>query len=132
ATELSALHAGLLPWAEDFAEAPPRTLAPLRFLRYNPQHEETGRCRQARNEAQAASEAKRHGFDEAWGKAECRWFDGECQRRMDALLGKGWGVVNSSFSPGHTHITLRRYPDVMRFRECVQALREMSAPCRLG
>jgi hypothetical protein len=130
ATELSALHAALPPWAEDFAAVPPRPLVPLRFFRYNPQHEETVRCRQAHQSAHDEAMAKRHGLDEAWGKAECRWFEGECQRKLDALLGKGWGVVTAIFSPGHTSLTLRRYPDVMRFRECVQALRELSASCK--
>ncbi|MEO7934303.1 MAG: hypothetical protein ABIT76_14205 [Chthoniobacterales bacterium] len=125
ATELTALQAALVPWSMDFTIDPPRALEPLRFVVYSRQDEEMKRVREAK---QLKSNEEYHRRvateDAALRAAEGKWFEEEIYQRLNRLLGPGWGIPNGN------HVPVRRYADVMRFREIVQVLREISAMCR--
>jgi hypothetical protein len=129
-TELSALSATLLPWDGDFLAPEPRALAPVRFLTYQPGHDEM----KSLPPADPANDPRKqfYGNDEAFAHAEARWFAQRLQSKLDEFLGKGWGVVNTSSTdmPGHEHLTFKRFRDIMRFREIVEKLRETAAECR--
>lgn len=129
-TELSALSATLVPWDDDFLEREPRPLAPLRFICYQPGHEEMKSLPPV--DPNLDPRKAFYGEDEAFARAEARWFAQRLQQALDELLGKGWGSVNNSSMsmPGHEHLTFRRFRDVMRFRDIVIKLRELAAECR--
>lgn len=132
ATEVSALNAALLLWAGDFSATPPRPLGELRFYTYQPQHEEVKALQQIERAPAGKDRLDAYGGDAALAKAEDRWFVAKAQQRMDALLGEEWGVLDENWGPGRMHVTIRRYRDVMRFREVVQLLRELSAESRFA
>jgi hypothetical protein len=125
ATEVAALNAALHPWSGDFMQVPPRPLGPLRFVAWDRKDEvykaESLRRHEVKNRVQLEKAARE---DPAFRAAESRWFKEELQTRLERLLGVGWGIANS------THVRLRRYCDVMRFREIVQTLRELNADCK--
>jgi hypothetical protein len=129
-TELSALSATLLPWDGDFLAPEPRPLVPIRFFVYQPSHDEMKTLPPI-----DLSKDPRKGFygaDEAFARAEARWFALRLQARLDEFLSKGWGNVNSTAldMPGHQHLVFKRFRDVMRFREIVEKLREIASECR--
>jgi hypothetical protein len=57
--------------------------------------------------------------DTHYSIAESRWFGRELQQRLDTLLGKGWGDADSfpNSHPGHRHLTIERFKDIVRFDE---------------
>jgi hypothetical protein len=129
-TELSALSATLLPWDGDFLAPERRQLAPLRFFVYQPSHEEM-KTLPPYDPSKDPRKAF-YGEDEAFARAEARWFALRLQAQLDEFLGKGWGNVNSTAldMPGHEHLVFKRFRDVMRFREIVEKLREIASECR--
>ena len=131
AMEVATLNAVLTPWSVDFGATPPRTLSKLRFIRYNPQHPDVTAVQRTAREMRQDARSSFYGMDEAFKEAEARWFVRRAQRRLDALLGQGWGEF-PNVGVGGGHLIIRRYRDVMRFRELVQALRELSAQNRFG
>jgi hypothetical protein len=129
-TELSALSATLLPWDGDFLAPEPRPLNPVRFITYQPGHDEMKTL--APVDPSKDPRHKFYGEDQAFAHAEARWFGQRLQRSLDDLLGKGWGAVNISSmdTPGHEHLTFKRFRDIMRFREIVEKLRELASQSR--
>jgi hypothetical protein len=129
-TELSALSATLLPWDGDFLAPEPRKLVPLQFFVYQPSHEEM----KTLPPIDLSKDPRKgvYGEDEAFARAEARWFALRLQARLDEFLGKGWGNVSSTALdlPGHEHLVFKRFRDVMRFREIVEKLREIASECR--
>jgi len=129
-TELSALSATLLPWDGDFLSPEPRPLAPIRFITYQPGHDEM----RALPPLDPARDPRKqfYGEDDAFAHAEARWFAQRLQRTLDEFLGKGWGAVNTSSMdmPGHEHLTFKRFRDIMRFREVVEKLRGVASESR--
>jgi hypothetical protein len=121
-TELSALHAGLPPWSEDFLNREPRALPPLRWFHYEAQHEESAIIHN--HAAFQDPREKRFQGDPALRAAESRWIAAEINRRLTALLGEGWEVTSSGFG-----LNIQRYQDVQRLPEIVECLRQLSADC---
>jgi hypothetical protein len=128
--ELSALNAALPPWGLDFLAPEPRPLAPLQFFHYRPQDAEVKEACAALpeiNPRDAIYEGDTH-----YSMAESRWFGRELQQRLDTLLGKGWGDADSfpNFHPGHRHLMIERFKDIVRFDEILQTVRELIAASR--
>src|ERR1051326_976443 len=125
-TELAALNAGLIPEAFDFHAETPRQLGPLKFFLISKENKAGSDFFNAR--AAAAHEVREDFYsgDAAFAKAESRIFTAILQTRLDALLGKGWGLIHD---PPH-FIDLKRFADTIRLREVVQVLREESARLR--
>ena len=113
--ELATLNAMFPPWDEEFAVTPPRPLEPLRLLvrdKYE-DRDDAGR-----------GEPRDWGEDKEMTKSEERWFTRETNRRLTALLGKGWGRCAS------THVTITRPEDIDRLPEIAQCLRQLLATAR--
>jgi hypothetical protein len=132
-TELSALNATMIPWDGDFRAPEPRPVAPVRFISYQPSHADVKAVTGLENMPEDPRKAY-YGLDEAYARAESRWFGHQLQESLDTLLGKGWGSVSitSAESPGHQHLTFRRFRDVMRFREIADCLTQLVATCRFN
>jgi hypothetical protein len=130
ATELAALNAALLPWDDDFLAPEPRKLQALQILHVDSKHPDV-QAALAKPKAPDPREAI-YGDDRALGTAEARWFAGRLQQRLDALLGKGWGISigSGSLSPGHHHLDIKRYRDVTRLGEIIHSIRELMAESR--
>ncbi len=125
-TEVAALNAGLIPEAEDFETPESRPLGEPRFYKIAKDDEAAEAFFQARREK---AEHRREAFfdgDEAMQKAEERYLAESLQRDLDAMLGRGWGLLTSAWM-----ISLKRYADTMRVLEVIQLLRETSARMRL-
>ena len=129
-TELAALNAGLIPWEQDFLLLQPRPLAPLRFIRYDPQHEELKALYPIWN-ALPDPRTQFYGEDVAYADAEGRWFGQETIRRLTALLGPGWQGEFCDVNTGGGNLCFARYRDLLRMREILQTLRELMAAVRL-
>lgn len=124
-TEVSALNAGLLPEALDFAAEQPRPLGPLKFYRYS--DDEDRGAAQFFSSREAETDAVREKFydgDEVFKNAERRVFCTVMQAKYDQLLGRGWGIFRAPF------VTIRRYPDTLRLVELVEMVRQYSAQSR--
>jgi hypothetical protein len=129
-TELSALNATMIPWDGDFRAPEPRAVAPARFIAYQPSHPDIKAL--STDLMEDAQRKAYYGMDDAYARAESRWFGHMLQESLDGLLSKGWGSVSvtSAESPGHQHLTFRRFRDVMRFREIIECLNQVVASCR--
>jgi hypothetical protein len=121
--ELPALNAMFAPWSEEFALPQPRPLAPLKLvLRQNGLPD-------IANDGDAAP--RDWGDDQEMGKSEARWFVRETNRRLNRLLGEGWGeLTEHALNPGHDMLTITRPEDIDRLPEIVQCLRELIAAAR--
>lgn len=130
ATELAALNAGLLPWSGDFLAPEPRPLKPLLVLTYRPDSPEIKMVRSQPPPPNPRTAA--YGGDHALAVAENRWFEGELNKRLNALLGPEWNPDQhiSDDSPGHHHLQIQRYRDVVRLGEIIQVIRELMASVR--
>jgi hypothetical protein len=121
--ELAAMNAMLAPWTDEFAVNPPRPLAPLKLLP-NPPDWQT--------EKDNRGVPRDYGENEGMGTSEARWFAREINRRLNALLGKGWGNCEEQYArhPGNDHVTICRPEDMDRIPEIVQCLRQLLASTR--
>jgi hypothetical protein len=121
--ELPSLNATFTPWSDEFALPQPRPLAPLKLvLRQKGQPE-------IADEGGAAP--RDWGDDQEMGKSEARWFVRETNRRLNRLLGEGWGELNEhGLNSGSDMITITRPEDIDRLPEVVQCLREIIAAAR--
>ena len=123
--EVAALNAGLAPWDEIFALPDPRPLAPLRLIldRKNDQL------------ALDARPEKRDWKDNSlMATCEARWFAREVNRRLNHLLGKGWGKCSDGMCgrPGFEHVRISRSQDIDLLRNIADSIRELIATCRFG
>ena len=123
-TELAALNAALALEECDFAAPEPRPLGPLVFVAVQNDTEGAREFEASLREPGSAARAAAYAGDVARAEADRRWRKGQVQQRLDALLGRGWGLADTGF------VTIKRYEDVLRFREILQALREISAGAR--
>ncbi len=121
--ELASLNAMFTPWANEFAAHTPRTLAPLR-LRQRDQYTEI-------NDDHLAL-PRDYGEDTGMSESEARWFGREVNRRLNALIGKGWGTIreNSGRHAGTQFITICRPEDIDRIPEILDCLRGAIAAAR--
>lgn len=122
--EAAAINSLLAPWSEEFAVEPPRPLGPLRLtVQEYKEHRED-----------PAAQARDGSENKAMAASEAQWFAREVNRRLNRLLGKGWGKVNDRFSdypsPGREHVRITRRQDIDRLREIAEALRELIASTR--
>ncbi|MEY2881929.1 MAG: hypothetical protein RLZZ15_4309 [Verrucomicrobiota bacterium] len=125
-TELGSLNAALrLPDAEFLAPVP-RALAPLRVLTFSARRADWQSLPAA--DPAASARAIAYGDDPVMRDAEAAWFGRELRRRLDALLGPGWGLARPSC--GHAQIVLPRFQDASRVEDIVAALRGVSAAAR--
>jgi hypothetical protein len=129
-TELAALNAALLPWDGDFFSPEPRELPPLQILHVESKHPDVKAVLALPKPPDPR--LAEYGDDRALAAAEARWFAEHLQRRLDALLGKGWGVStgSGSLAAGHQHLDIKRFRDVTRLGEVIHAIRELIASCR--
>jgi len=121
--ELASLNVMFNSWDDEFAAAKPRPLVPLTLsLRDGERH----------------SEIDSGGAKRDWGDnlemdhSEHLWFARKINRRLTALLGKGWGQVQECFASnaGYEQVTISRTEDIDRLLEVVQCLRELIAAAR--
>ncbi len=121
--ELGPINAMLPPWSDEFAVHPPRPLAPFKL---------SLRDGERRTESDSGGQPRDWGEDQEMGNSEHVWFVREVNRRLTALLGKGWGAEKENFRwpPGHLHVTICRPEDLDRVPEVVQCLREVLATTR--
>ena len=121
--ELASLNAMFTPWSDELAVPVPRPLAPLKLY--------TKGCNFAAP-TDTGSIPRDWGEDKEMDASEGRWFAREINRRLTALLGKGWGEVPDEgyLHAGGDHVTIMRMEDIDRLPEIAQCLRELLATCR--
>jgi hypothetical protein len=121
--ELASLNAMFNTWDEEFAAAEPRALTPLKLC-LRDDHE--------RGEIDSGGTKRDWGDDLEMDHSEYRWFIRRINRRITALLGKGWGEIQERFPGcgGGVHVTITRPEDIDRVLEVVQCLRELIAAAR--
>jgi hypothetical protein len=120
--EVGALNAVLAPWSDEFGVHSPRPLQPLQLvLRDDDYEKEVG-----------PAAARDWGEDTGMAESEDRWFKREINRRLNKLLGKGWGHISTSFcsGPGNEHVTISRGEDIDRFPQIVECLRRLIATAK--
>ena len=129
-TEVSALNAGFLPWSLDFALEEPRPLEPVKLFCYRPQDPEV---KESMSVKEPNPREELYSDDPHYAASEARWFARELQQRLTRLLGEGWGDITSFTDrhPGHQHLTIQRFRDIVRMEEVIQTCRELMAICRL-
>ena len=121
--ELASLNAMFNSWDEEFAAAKPRPLVPLTLsLRDSEPH----------SEMDSGGTNRDLGDDLEMDHSEHLWFARRINRRLTALLGKGWGQVQERFArnAGYEQVTISRPEDIDRLLEVVQCLRELIAAAR--
>ena len=121
--ELASLNAMFNSWDDEFAAATPRPLVPLTLsLRDGERH----------SEIDSGGTKRDWGDDLEMDHSEHRWFARKINRRLTALLGKGWGQVQERFArtAGYEQVTISRPEDIDRLVEVVQCLRELIAAAR--
>lgn len=121
--ELASLNTMFNSWDEEFAAANPRPLTPLKLC-LRGDHE--------RGEIDSGGTKRDWGDDLEMDYSEHRWFIRRINRRLTALLGKGWGEIQERFpgQAGNAHVTITRPEDIDRLLEVVQCLRELIAAAR--
>lgn len=121
--ELSSLNAMFIPWSDEFAVSVPRPLAPLKLYAQG--------CNFTAP-TDTGSVPRDWGDDKEMDTSEGRWFARAINRRLTALLGKGWGQVpeDGHLSGGGDHVTIMRMEDIDRLPEIAQCLRALLATCR--
>ena len=121
--ELASLNAMFNSWDEAFAAAEPRPLLPLKLL-LRDDHQ--------RGEIDSGGSRRDWGDDLEMDYSEYRWFIRKLNRRLTALLGKGWGEIPERFArqSGCVHVTISRPEDIDRIVPVVQCLRELIAAAR--
>jgi hypothetical protein len=121
--ELASLNSMFAPWSDEFAAPQPRPLAPLRLFVRDPQHHP---------DKDGDATPRDWGDDKEMNVSEGRWFAREINRRLNALLGKGWGRLEERFNlhGGYAQVTISRTEDVDRLPTIVQCLRELMAAAR--
>ena len=121
--ELASLNAMFTPWSDEFAVPVPRPLTPLKL--------HANGCNFAAP-TDTGTLPRDWGDDKQMDSSEGRWFAREINRRLNALLGKGWGKVpdDGNMSSGSDHVTVMRMEDIDRLPEIAQCLRELLAICR--
>jgi hypothetical protein len=128
-TEVYALNAGLLPEALDFLADEARTLPPLKFFVTSKENETGKKFFADRQIARNKAREQFYDGDAALASAEVRAMGDILHRRLNELLGRGWGIANGKYlGPGNLH--LKRFEDTMRVREVIDVLREESARSR--
>jgi hypothetical protein len=121
--ELASLNAALTPWDEVFATEPPRPLQPLRLV--------LDVKDLADDDNDSRAEPRDWGMNTAMDRSEARWFAREINRRLDALLGKGWGHCPTAYGhAGFESVDIGRLEDIDRLREIVETLRALLALAR--
>lgn len=121
--ELASLNAMFNAWDDEFAAAQPRPLVPLTlFLRDGEPH----------SEMDSGGTKRDWGDDLEMSHSEHLWFARKINRRLTALLGKGWGQVQERFArtAGYEQVTISRPEDIDRLVEVIQCLRELIAAAR--
>ena len=123
--EVAALNAGLTPWDEIFALPHPRPLAPLRLLLDRKDDEPA---------LDARPEERDWKDNPLMATCEARWFARSVNRRLNHLLGKGWGKCSEGMygHPGFEHVEISRSQDIDLLRDIVDSIRELVATCRFG
>jgi hypothetical protein len=121
--ELASLNAMFTPWSDEFALPQPRPLVPLRLIQRKKGEPDIN--------PDNGGAPRDWADDEEMEKSEARWFTREVNRRLNRLLGEGWGKLNEYvLSTGHQMITISRPEDIDRLPEAVQCLRELIAAAR--
>jgi hypothetical protein len=125
-TELTALNAALIPEETDFLAEEPRPLPPAKFCLVPGNNEAAKKFVVDRITEVEEMRTKSYDGDAALATAEMRSALYVVQARLDALLGRGWGLT-SSWGKGRMHLNFKRYKDTTRIREIIQLVREFSA-----
>ena len=122
--EVKSFNALLEPWSIEFAVNPPRPLRPLRLLVYEPG--------EAEPKEKSPAAPRDWGEDHEMGTSEGRWFARTVNRRLTALLGKGWGHQEERYISfaGHENVDINRPEDIDRLPEIVECLRQIIASAR--
>ena len=110
-----------------FVREEPLRLGPLRLIAYDPRRDDFKSVRSGLQRLEPRVAA--YEDDPVMDPAECRWFDREISRRLNARLAPGWGRI-ASWGPGFANLTIRRYQDVTKLRDIVAAVREVIAAAR--
>jgi hypothetical protein len=121
-----------LPEADDFLAEPPRALPPLEFYVLTKENEAATKFF---NDRTLFCHSVREAFyagDAAFELAESRSFAVVLQRELDALLGRGWGLLKlkGTAAAGQLYLNFKRFADTTRIREIVALLRRRSAQAR--
>ncbi|MEP6811336.1 MAG: hypothetical protein ABI992_13915, partial [Chthoniobacterales bacterium] len=122
--EIATLQAGLAPWSDEFTVDPPRPLRPLR-LRL--------RSEDARDPLpEVATTPRDWGDDKEMAQSEARWFAREINRRLNALLGKGWGGLGVKYGlrAGYDQLRIGRPEDVDQLPHIIDTVRAVMASAR--
>jgi hypothetical protein len=121
--EVGSINAVLAPWSEEFSVEPARPLQPFE-LRVEKKPFDGG--------PKSPASPRDWGDDVKMGESEDRWFKRQVNRRLNRLLGKGWGHINERFasSPGMEHLTICRGQDIDRLPEIVDCLRGLIASAK--
>lgn len=109
--EVAALKAGLPPEADDFLAVDPRPLGPLKFYLASKTNE-TAKDHFARRAREVTElRAKFYEGDVALERAEARSFLSALHADLNALLGRGWGLVQfiDASNAGRTFLSIKRY-----------------------
>ena len=116
--ELNSLNALCASWDDEFAATPPRTPKKLR-LRI--------RSNEDRSDDDCTAIPRTWGDDLEMAKSETRWYTRKVNRRLNRLLGKGWGRVSDlgSLHSINTHVTITRPKDIDRLPAILLALRKL-------
>jgi hypothetical protein len=125
-TELTALNAALIPEETDFLAEEPRPLQPTKFWLVPKDNEAAKKFVIDRTTELAEMRTKSYDGDVALTTAETRSALYVMQARLDAMLGRGWGLT-SSWGKGRMYLNFKRYKDTTRIREIIQLVREFSA-----
>ncbi len=91
ATELASLNAAISWQREDFALDAPRTLPPLRAIRYQPDHPDMKALRESSRPASGRELAARG--DHTFIESEGAWMLALMEKTLGSQLGRGWGGV---------------------------------------
>ncbi|MES2659423.1 MAG: hypothetical protein V4689_12455 [Verrucomicrobiota bacterium] len=121
--ELAPLNSMCIPWSEEFELKPARPLQPYRLLLRTPElreHEDT------------TALPRDYGDDEEMSRSEAIWFIRRLNRRMDRLLGKGWGVLAEPTygGAGGLHINITRPADIDHLPAVLKLFRKLIATSR--